>query len=166
MRGTRRTRVTLAVAALAIALVGAACSPVIAPAPGPCVGPPTPPDAVSSAVFTATNLARQSSGLEPLTWNPQLWCLASDWSNQMAASGYIHHRELSPVLRSADYDGYDTLGENVLHGPSSMSGDAMQTAWIGSPEHRANILSPAFSSFAVAFTVSGGEGWATANFGG
>jgi len=166
MRGYRRNRVRLALAALAIAAVGAACSPSVAPAPPACVGPPGPPDAVSSAVFDATNLGRYLSRLPALTWNPQLWCLASDWSNQMAASGSMQHRNLSPVLFSTDYNSYNTLGENILHGPDSLSGDAMNTAWMDSPEHRANILSPAFSSFAFAFTVSGGQVWATENFGG
>jgi len=166
MRRHRRNRVRPALGVLAIALIGAACSPAVASAPPACVGPSAPPDAVSSAVFNATNVARSSSGLSPLNWNPQLWCLASDWSNQMMASGSMHHRDLSPVLRSADYDGYNTLGENILHGPDSLSGDAMHAAWMDSPEHRANILSPAFNSFAFAFTVSGGQAWATENFGG
>lgn len=166
MRGRERNRATLALVALAIAVIVAACSPPAAPPPPACVGPATPPDATTSAVFNATNLARNASGLPALNWNPQLWCLAGDWSSQMAASDNMAHRDLNPVIRSADYAGYQTLGENVLRSPGPMSGDAMHAAWMGSPSHQANILAPAFNSFAFAFTVSGGVTWATENFGG
>lgn len=167
----RTTRLGALVAALAIAGLAAACGP--APAPGPaaapqggCGGPGGPPDPTTSAIYNATNASRSSAGLAPLRWDPQLWCLASGWSKAMGDSNSMHHRDLASTIRSPGYGGYRTLGENVLEGPSNMSPGAMHDAWMGSPSHRANILSGAYSSFAVATYFANGQIWATENFGG
>ena len=130
------------------------------------VGPAAPPDAVSAAILTATNASRAGAGIGPLSWNPQLWCLASAWSNHLVAVNALVHSDLNATLRSHDYAGYRTLGENLLRGPDGMTGDSMHTAWMGSPAHAANVMSPAFNSFAVALTASNGQVFATENFGG
>jgi len=58
------------------------------------------------------------------------------------------------------------LGENILVGPNTMSGGAMEDAWMNSPGHRANILSPNFDSIGIAVGWSpDGRIWATQNFG-
>jgi uncharacterized protein YkwD len=167
---TKRTaRLGALVATLVIAAVGAACGPQPAAGPsqgGGCGGPGGPPDATTSAIYNATNASRGSAGLAPLSWDPQLYCLASGWSQEMGNSNNMHHRDLGAMLRSPGYGGYRTLGENVLFGPSNMSGGAMHSAWMNSPEHRANILSGAFGSFAVAIHHANGSVWATENFGG
>jgi len=84
----------------------------------------------------------------------------------MGDSNSMHHRDLAAALGSPGYGGYRTLGENVLVGPSNLGGNGMHDAWMNSPEHRANILSGAYSSFAVATYSSNGKIWATENFGG
>jgi uncharacterized protein YkwD len=161
-------RIGAVVAVLALAATVAACEP--GPAPGPagggggCAG--GPPDGTTSAIFDATNASRASAGLAALRWDAQLSCLAGDWSKVMGDSGSMHHRDLGAVLAAPEYAGYQTVGENVLQGPPNMSGGSMQTAWMSSPEHRANILSGAFSSFAVAVYYANGQVWATENFGG
>lgn len=169
-RAKRTKRLGIAAAALAIAGAGAACMPAPPPAPpaaaGGCSGPAGPPDAVTSTIYNLTNSSRQQAGLHGLSWNRQLWCLASEWSHNMAAQGKMYHRDLNATIRSPGFSGYRTLGENVLYGPSSMSGADMHNAWMNSPGHRANILSGAFTSFAVATAYSGGKVWATENFGG
>jgi uncharacterized protein YkwD len=78
----------------------------------------------------------------------------------------MQHRNLDAVLASSQYLTYDTVGENVLQGPSDMTGGAMHGAWMSSPAHRENILSGSFSSFAVAVYYADGQVWATENFGG
>jgi uncharacterized protein YkwD len=170
---TKRTkRLGIAAAALAIAGIGAACAPSPPPAPpaaaGAC-GPAGPPDATTSTIYNLTNASRGSVGLGGLAWNRQLYCLASEWSANMGAQGRMYHRDLNSVIRSPEYAGYRTLGENVLYGPASMSGQEMHNAWMNSAGHRANILSGAFTSFAVALAYPQGPGgtvWATENFGG
>jgi uncharacterized protein YkwD len=171
-QATKRTRrFGVAAAALAIAGVGAACVPSPAPAPPaaasyPACGPGGPPDATTSTIFNLTNSSRGASGLGGLAWSRQLYCLASEWSANMAAQGRMYHRDLNSAIRSSGYNNYRTLGENVFYGPAGTSGASMHTAWMSSAGHRANILSGAFTSFAVATYTSGGTVWATENFGG
>jgi uncharacterized protein YkwD len=118
-------------------------------------------------VYARTNSDRAANGLGPLAWNGKLWCLASGWSNYMASSGVLAHRNLAPVLNSADFAGYNTLGENIAHGPGGMSGDALENAWLASPSHAANIMSPAFSSIGIASAVApDGTIYVTENFAG
>ncbi|MCJ7438554.1 MAG: CAP domain-containing protein [Acidimicrobiia bacterium] len=167
MRARGKKRATVAIAAIAVALIVSACGSPAPPAAAPgCSGPGAPPDAASVAVLNATNVSRGGAGLGPLSWNGQLWCLASEWSNHLAAINSLVHRDLGATLRSAEYAGYRTLGENILRGAAGMSGDAMHAAWMGSPLHRANILSPAFSSIGFAFAFGNGQVFATENFGG
>jgi len=47
-----------------------------------------------------------------------------------------------------------------------MSADAMHTAWMNSPDHRANILSGAYSSLGIGLAYANGQVWATEDFGG
>jgi uncharacterized protein YkwD len=168
----RTKRFRIAALAVAIAGLGTACGlPAAAPPPagGGCKGPGGPPDATTSAIFNATNASRAAVGVGGVSWNPQLWCLASEWSAEMGRTGSMHHRDLNATIRQPAFSGYRTLGENVLFGPASMSGADMHAAWMNSPGHRANILSGAFTSFAVATNYPqgpGGQVWATENFGG
>ena len=160
-------RFTAGLAALALAGLAAACGP--APESGPsggCSGPGGPPDATATAIFDATNATRASAGLAPLSWDPQLWCLAEAWSKNMGDSGNMYHRDLAATLNSPGFSGYNTLGENVLDGPDAMSGGSMHAAWMNSPEHRANIVAGTYASFAVATYYANGQVWATENFGG
>jgi uncharacterized protein YkwD len=114
------------------------------------------------------NADRAAAGLRALSWNRQLYCLATDWSAQMAATGNLHHRDLNVTIRSAAYSAYRTLGENVLRGSAGMSGQAMEAAWMASPAHRANVLSPSFTSIGIglAYSPDGSQVYATQNFGG
>ncbi len=168
-RGLRSTRRRWRVAGIAIviAVIGAACGPRVAAGPPACVGPAAPPDAISANLLTLTNSDRAANGLGPVSWNPQLWCLASEWSAQIAGAGRLTHRDLNAVIRTPSYSNYGALGENVLRGPQTMSAEAMEAAWMNSPGHRANIVGGQYTSLAVAYTISGdGQIFATANFGG
>jgi uncharacterized protein YkwD len=172
MRATGKKRAIAAIGAMAVALIASACAPPAAPPPpaspppSACGGPAAPPDATSVAVLNATNASRAGAGLGPLAWNPQLWCLASEWSNHLAAINGLTHRDLSATIGSPEYAGYRTLGENLLRGPATMTGGEMHASWMGSPLHQANILSPAFNSIGFAFAFGNGQVFATENFGG
>ncbi len=165
---TKRTkRLAAAAAALTIAAVGAACAPSPQPAPPAAAGCAAgPPNAAASQIYNLTNSSRAAAGLPGLAWSSQLYCLAQEWSINMAAQGRMYHRDLNATIRSPGYAGYRTLGENVLYGPAGMTPGAMHNAWMNSPGHRANILSGAFSQFAVSTHTAGGTVWATENFGG
>jgi uncharacterized protein YkwD len=167
MRVTGKRRIGALVGGLAVAALLSACGVQPAAAPPACNAPSSPPSGLATAIFNRVNVDRGAAGLAPVTWNPQLYCLATDWSSQMASTGDLHHRDLNGVIRSPEYSSYNTLGENVLRGPGSMSGEAMEDAWMGSPAHRANILSPSFTSIGIgAAGTPDGTIYATQNFGG
>lgn len=153
-----------AVAATAIlAAVGAACAP---PGPPPPAAQSCGMDATSQAILADVNLSRAQAGLPGLAANGQLTCLAQGWSGYLASTNSFFHRDLAAVLQSPGYGGYRTLGENILQGPAGLTADDMHAAWMNSPDHRANILSPAFSSVGIGLAYANGQVWATEDFGG
>jgi uncharacterized protein YkwD len=122
---------------------------------------------VIADVFRDVNADRAAAGLRALSWNPQLYCLANDWSAFMAGGATLQHRDLNTTIRTTAYSSYRTLGENILRGPGGMTGAAMEDAWMASPGHRANILSGGFSSIGISLSWgSDGRVYATQNFGG
>jgi uncharacterized protein YkwD len=123
-------------------------------------------DGTSGAVLTDLNLTRASVGLRPLAANGQLTCLAQGWSGYLASIDGFFHRNPQAVLQSPGYGGYRTLGENILEGPTSTTADSVNTAWFNSPEHRANVLSGAFTSVGIGVAYANGSVWATEDFGG
>ena len=157
--GSARRWAGILAATVSLGVVGAACAP-----------PPPPPqcglDATSAAVLADLNLSRAQAGLPGLAANGQLTCLAQGWSSYLAATNAFQHRDLTAVLASPGYGGYRTLGENILEGPAAMTADAMNTAWMNSPDHRANILSGAYSSVGIGLAYANGAVWATEDFGG
>ena len=157
-RTTTRRRITLVVVALALGLATTACFP--------NTGPP-PTDPTIGGIYQAMNSDRAAAGLAPLTWSPKLANLAGSWSDNMAAQHRMYHRDLGSTLYSPDFNGYYTLGENVLVGPLNMSAGEMEAAWMGSPPHRANILSTQFNVVGVGVVWGNdGKAYATVNFGG
>jgi len=163
-----RSRIAIVVAVAGLVALLAACqpqSPAAQKASANC-GPAAPDNSITQGVFDRVNSDRAANGLGPLSWNPQLACLAQDHSNWMATTGNFSHRDLSVTIRQPAYAGYASLGENILVGPNTMSGGAMEDAWMNSPGHRANILSPNFDSIGIAVGWSpDGRIWATQNFG-
>jgi uncharacterized protein YkwD len=123
-------------------------------------------DATSQAILADVNVSRSQAGLPGLAANGQLTCLAQGWSSYLASTGSFFHRDLNAVIQSPGYGGYHTLGENILRGPASMTAGDMHLAWMNSPDHRANVLSPAFSSVGIGVAYANGQVWATEDFGG
>jgi uncharacterized protein YkwD len=160
--GKARRWVAVLVATGALALVGAACAPAAPPVGSQSCGP----DATTNTIFAYTNNSRAANGLAPLVWNGQLGCLALSWSQYLASTNGFYHRDLNAVIRSPGYGGYHTLGENILQGPASLSAADMHNLWMNSPDHRANILSPAYTSMGIGLAYANGSVWATENFGG
>jgi uncharacterized protein YkwD len=166
--GTKsRRRIGMVVAVAGVVMLLAACQPQAASVKSASTcGPAAPDNSITQTVFNRVNSDRAANGLGPLSWNAQLACLAQDHSNTMATTGDFSHRDLSVTIRQPDYAGYASLGENILVGPNTMAGDAMEDAWMNSPGHRANILSANFDSIGIAVGWSSdGRIWATQNFG-
>ena len=96
---------------------------------------------------TATNTARVSAGLAPLTVNAQLSTVAQAWANRLAAAGVLSH---NPALQT-QVTNWTVLGENV-----GMAGDVptVQSAFMASPHHRANILDPRYTQMGLGSATS------------
>jgi len=96
---------------------------------------------------TATNTARASAGLAPLSVNAQLSAVAQAWANKLAAANVLSH---NPALQ-AQVSNWTVLGENV-----GMAGDVptVQAAFMASPHHKANILDPRYTQMGVGSATS------------
>jgi uncharacterized protein YkwD len=118
-------------------------------------------------LLASLNVDRAANGLPPLTWSPKLSNQAGTWAANMAAVNSLYHQNLSALINSSDYQGYSTLGENIIVGPGNLSPAALEAAWMNSPPHKANILSGAFNIVGIGY-VRGPDGriWAVQDFGG
>jgi uncharacterized protein YkwD len=127
--------------------------------------PPTPvmlqlplaqsPDPIVQSVINLTNLYRAQAGLSPLRWNPVLSATALAHSQDMAVNDFFGHTgsngsSLFDRLRAAGY-AYDTAGENIAAGYATPEG--VVQAWMQSPGHQANILSPEATELGVGFVL-------------
>ena len=154
-----RKRLAIIVLAAAIAIVGTACLP--------DTGPPPTADPYQRMLFDAVNRDRAANGLPALTFSPKLSVLAGGHSCDMARSGSMYHSNLGATMASADFGAYWTLGENVLVVGPGTPISTMESIWMNSAPHRANILSGNFNVVGMAF-CNGPDGriWATQEFGG
>jgi len=154
---------TAAIVVTAIVGLGvAACAPPPAPAGGG-----SPSDPFTASLFSSLNADRAAHGLPGLSWNSQLGSNASSWAHQMGNAGSLYHQNLGGLISSPSYAGFYTLGENILVGPGSMSAASVESAWIHSPPHYANITSRSFNVVGIGY-YRGPDGriWAAQEFGG
>jgi|SRR5665213_1601017 len=107
---------------------------------------------VAATLVDLANADRSQNNLPTLTVSPQLQEAAQLKANDMAAKGYFAHE--SPDghdpwywFTQADYD-FSYAGENLAVYFSDS--DAVNTAWMNSPEHRANILGVNFTQVGIA----------------
>src|ERR1700674_1817553 len=119
----------------------AVAPPAAAPAPPPAVRPPAPPPIVVGSTQQAlVNQDRAANGLGPLTWNGCLANVAHSNAARMAAQGYISHTN-GPNLDLNCGLGHQA-GENVGYWTGGVNDGQLNTMFMNSPEHRANILGP------------------------
>ncbi len=98
---------------------------------------------ISPQVLLAETNGQRVSAHEPaLQLNAQLTAAAQAKANDMAKRNYWNH--VTPdgqqpwiFMNAAGYQ-YEAAGENLAYGFSTS--DQVMTAWLNSPEHRANIL--------------------------
>jgi len=133
--GASRPRLSLFVLVLGAALVGGV----------------TPASASTAGRFVAdANNARARYGLRSYAVAGDLTAVAQRWAQWMASHRTLAH---NPSLASAVCCWRD-LGENVGSGSSEWS---IQSAFMASPEHRANILSSSYTQIGVG-TAVGSDG--------
>ena len=138
-----------------LAALGVAAGPIVAiAAPSAAASA----DGGAEAQFVALiNQLRASKGLPGLAVNGQMTAQARAWSANMAANGL---RE-NPNEASGAPAGWSVLGENV--GTGSSVGD-IESAFIHSPAHYANLVGPRFNLVGVGVVVSNGALWVTQEF--
>jgi uncharacterized protein YkwD len=102
---------------------------------------------------------RAFKAARPLRWNNALAESARLHAEDMAHYNYFSHsgRDGSDPAERVERAGYRyrATGENIAAGQTSAA-DAMAT-WINSPEHCANLMSPAFTEMGAAFAVDPGS---------
>ena len=108
---------------------------------------------LAAQVVALVNAHRAQLGLAPLVVSPTLTATAQWKARNMAALRYLDHDDPAPDARTADERvaacGYRSTmwGENIAIGYSTAQ--AVFDAWLGSPEHRANIERPEFRATGV-----------------
>jgi len=99
---------------------------------------------------------RQFSAAPPLAWIPDLGAAALAHSQDMANRNYFRHRgkDGRDVGDRAKDQGYRwrRVGENIAAG----QGSAQQavSAWLSSPPHCANLMTPEFAHMGAAYAVN------------
>ena len=128
---------------------------------GPTCGPSTQSKtgAATADLFARLNDERRARGLGPLAWNAELASYAASWSRTMASSS-MHHSNIGSLLNSFDY-----VGENIAMG-RGVPASSLHVAWMHSPDHRDNVLSPGFQAAGIGvYCAPDGSMWATTDFG-
>ena len=110
------------------------------------------------STIDSINALRVSNGIEPLKPSPGLFGSAMLHCEQMVEGGYFAHTgpggpsfawRLAAFYPQGSHR-YYSVGENLLWTLRPMSSQVMIAKWMGSPEHRANLLNPAWRQIAVA----------------
>lgn len=113
--------------------------------------PLAPPTAKEKALLTLINRQRIANGLGPLKYDPVMARSARAWTRTMIAHNFFSHdnpngttfaERMHPIL---ERPGRHEIGENIALGSGSYgTAAALVIAWMNSPGHRANILSPGY----------------------
>nr|WP_243734870.1 CAP domain-containing protein [Paenibacillus turpanensis] len=146
--------------------IPAAASQPVSPAPAAPQPAPTGAPATAAAdsieawekqVSDLVNQERAKAGLNPLTLDVKLSGVARAKSADMMNNKYFSHQSPtygSPFEMMKSFGiTYRAAGENIAAGQTSPQ--AVVTAWMNSPGHRANILSDKFTSIGVGLTKGG-----------
>jgi uncharacterized protein YkwD len=111
-------------------------------------------------VVELTNQRRAAHGRSPLEAAACPDGYAEPWTRHLATQQVLVHQDLSPML-SCPHTSY--AGENIAYGFETPR--ALVSAWMHSPGHRANILSPHFHRIGVSgWRATNGVTYATQDF--
>jgi uncharacterized protein YkwD len=110
------------------------------------------------STLDSINAVRVSHGVGPLELSPELYDSAMLHCRQMIEGGYFAHEgpggssfasRLEAFYPKGSHRFY-SVGENLLWTLTPASSRSIVAAWMKSPEHRANLLDPAWRQLAVA----------------
>jgi uncharacterized protein YkwD len=137
-----------------------------ADAPPPPPPPPPPPSGFAEQVVTLVNVERAAAACGPLTMHPQLNQAALAHSEDMALNDFFDHTgsngsSVTDRMEAAGYTNWTAAAENIAAGQTTP--EAVMTAWMNSPGHRANILNCDFADIGVGYYFlendTGTENW-------
>jgi uncharacterized protein YkwD len=123
---------------------------------------------LSRKVVDLVNAHRASVGLAPLTISRSLTRAALWKSRHMLAYDYFEHDDQAPPVARDPFQRMSACGnaggggENIAYGQPTP--EAVMTAWLESPGHRANIEEPEFTQIGVGAAGTTRIYW-TQNFG-
>jgi uncharacterized protein YkwD len=112
---------------------------------------------LESGVLGQLNAIRHEHDLVPLALSPSLTAASAQHSEQMAQDGYFRHASFNGSVfwarigRWYSSNGYRywSVGENLLWSSPDVTPVVALRLWMESPEHRANILNPAWREIGV-----------------
>jgi uncharacterized protein YkwD len=134
----------------------------VAAAPARSAAPRPPAIVVRSTQQALINQDRARYGLAPLTWSSCLYNVAVSNAQRMAAQAFISHTN-GPNLDLSCALGRQA-GENVGYWSAGPNDSQLNTMFMNSPDHRANILGP-YHNVATAWIVgSNGYGYIAVEF--
>jgi uncharacterized protein YkwD len=117
---------------------------------------------VDQATLCLLNLQRAAQGVGPLVENAALSSASTGYSQRMVAQGFFAHESpdggtLVERLTGAGYLGDDAawvVGENIGWGQGSLATPrSMVSAWMNSPGHRENLLSPDYAEVGLGLAL-------------
>jgi uncharacterized protein YkwD len=115
-------------------------------------------DSEAPVILCLLNEQRAANGLGQLQMNAALTAAATAHSSEMNADSYFAHASAdgAPFQSRISAAGYLlgarswNVGENIAWGSLALgTPQALMTAWMNSPEHRANILDPTYREIGV-----------------
>ena len=143
------------------AATAATAPAIVCPPPPP---PPPPPAAAGSVQAALINQDRAGSGLGGLEWNDCLAAVAATEGARMATQGFISHAGGVSSDMACGLGSRQT-GENVGYWSGGINDDQLNTLFMNSPGHRANILGP-YRFVGTAWVVApDGKGYIAVEFG-
>ncbi len=125
------------------------------------LGSPRQPSASLSSlelgVVADINALRASHHLATLRLSPALTDAARAHSQQMETDGYFAHssydgtafwKRIEAFYPSSNW-GYWSVGENLLWSSPGVDAQGALTMWLGSPEHKKNMLDPRWREIGI-----------------
>ncbi|MDX6452380.1 MAG: hypothetical protein QOH16_2429 [Gaiellaceae bacterium] len=112
-----------------------------------------------SSLLREMNLVRAQHGLHGLTADTHLQRAARAHSSEMIASNVFEHGAFGSRMLQFNVTG-KLAGENLAWGTGSRgTARGIVTAWLASPEHRANLLRPSFTRVGISDLVGAFRGY-------
>jgi hypothetical protein len=113
-----------------------------------------------NALVDGTNANRITDNMPALTVNPLLQAAAQEKADDMAKNGYFAHTSPAGItpwywFENVGYD-FSYAGENLA--VNFTDSQDVTTAWMNSPEHRANILDANYTNIGIAVATGTYEG--------